>query len=103
MRWREKLYERALKRPIDDQIKARIHSEFQRRRGQIPVPTELSWNAAKPELTIRATGIAFFVKFAHDRMNVDAELSLAAKMLATDENRRHAVRIIESVATDLNL
>ena len=33
------------------------------------------------------------MNFAHDRMVVDAELSLAAKMFATDENRRHAVRI----------
>jgi hypothetical protein len=103
MRWKEKLYERALKRPIDDQTKAIIHSEFRRRRNQIPVPAELSWHAAKPEFTIRAAGIAFVVNFAHDRMVVDAELSLAAKMLATDEHRRHAVRFIESVADDLNL
>ena len=33
-------------------------------------------------------------------MVVNAELSLAAKMFATDENRRHAVRFIESVAND---
>jgi hypothetical protein len=103
MRWREKLYERALKRPIDDRTKAIIHSEFHRRKNQIPVSTELSWHAAKTELTIRATGIAFVVNFTHDRMVVDAELSLAAKMFATDENRRHAVRFIESVADDLNL
>jgi hypothetical protein len=103
MRWKEKLYERALKRPIDDQTKANIHSEFRRRRDQIPVPAELSWHAAKLEFTIRARGIAFVVNFAHDRMVVDAELSLAAKLLATDENRRHAVRFIESVVVDLNL
>jgi hypothetical protein len=103
MRWKEKLYERALKRPIDDQTKAVIDSEFHRRRNQIPMPAQLSWHAAKPEFTIRARGIAFVVNFAHDRMVVDAELSLAAKMFATDENRRHAVRFIESVATDLNL
>jgi hypothetical protein len=103
MRWKEKLYERALKRPIDDQTKATIHSEFHRRRDQIPVPAELSWHAVKPELTIRAKGIAFVVNFTHDHMIVDAELSLAAKLFATDENRRHAVRFIESVADDLNL
>jgi hypothetical protein len=103
MRWKEKLYERTLKRPIDDQTKATIRSEFHRRRDQIPVPAELSWHAAKPELTIRAKGIAFVVNFTHDRMVVDAELSLAAKLFATDENRRHAVRFIESVANDLNL
>ena len=103
MRWKEKLYERALKRPIDDQTKAIIHSEFHRRKDQIPVPAELSWHAAKPEFTIRARGFVFVVNFTHDRMIVDAELSLAAKMFATDENRRHAVRFIESVANELNL
>lgn len=103
MRWKEKLYERTLKRPIDEKIKANIHSEFHKRRAQIPVPTELSWHADKPELTIRTKGIAFVVNFTHDRMVVDAELSLAAKLFATDENRRHAVRFIESVADDLNL
>jgi hypothetical protein len=103
MRWKEKLYERALKRPIDEQTKATIHSEFRRRRDQIPMPTEFSWHTAKPELTIRAKWISFIVNFGHDRMVVDAELSLAAKMFATDENRRHAVRFIESVANDLNL
>ena len=103
MRWKEKLYERALKRPIDDQTKASIHSEFRRRRDQIPMPAELSWHAAKPELTIRGKWISFVVNFTHDRMVVDAELSLAAKMMATEENRRHAVQFIESVANDLNL
>jgi hypothetical protein len=103
MRWKEKLYERALKRPLDEQTKATIHSEFRRRRDQIPMPTELSWHAAKPELTIRAKWISFIVNFTHDRMVVNAELSMAAKMFATDENRRHAVRFIESVANDLNL
>ena len=103
MRWKEKLYERPLKRPIDDETRAAIHSEFRRRRDQIPVPTEFSWHAAKPELTIRSPWISFVVNFAQERMVVDAELSLAAKMFATDENRRHAVRFIESVADELNL
>ena len=41
--------------------------------------------------------------FTGERMVVDAELSLAAKMFATEENRRQAVQFIESVANDLNL
>jgi hypothetical protein len=36
-------------------------------------------------------------------MIVDAELSLAAKMLATKENRRTAVKFMDSIADDLNL
>ena len=103
MRWKEKLYERALQRPIDEQTRAAIHCEFRRWRDQIPVPAELSWNVAEPELTIRSQWISFIVHFTRERMLVNAELSLAAKMFATDENRRHAVRFIESVANHLNL
>jgi hypothetical protein len=103
MRWKEQLYERTLKRPIDEQTRAAIQSEFRRRRNQIPMPAELSWNASKPELTIRSKWISFIVHFTRERMVVDAELSLAAKMFATEENRRHAVHFIDSVANDLNL
>ncbi len=52
MRSKEKLYERPLKRPIDDQTQAVIHSELDRPRAQLPMPTELSWNGTKPELTM---------------------------------------------------
>jgi hypothetical protein len=103
MHLKEKLYERKLKRPIDEEMRAAIYSEFRRRRHQIPMPTELSWNASKPELTIRSRWVSFIVHFTRERMVVDAQLSLAAKMFATEENRRHAVDFIESVANDLNL
>lgn len=63
MRWKEKLYERPLKRPIDEHTRAAIHSELNRRRGQFPIAAELSWNTAKPELTIRAKWISFVVNF----------------------------------------
>ena len=103
MRWKEKLYERALKRPLDEQTRVAIHSEFQGLRSRIPVPAELSWSAGKPELTIRSSLVSFIVQFHPERMVVSAELSLAAKILATDANRREAVRFIESVASNLNL
>jgi hypothetical protein len=103
MRWTETLYERPLKRPIDEQIRAAIHSEFRRRRDQFPMPTELFWSTSKPELTIRSQWVSFIVHFTRERMVVDAELSLTAKMFATKENRRHAVHFIESVANELNL
>lgn len=103
MHWKEKLYERKLKRPIDEKTRAAIQSEFRRRRDQIPIPTELSWNASKPELTIRSQWISFIVHFSREHMVVNAELSVAAKMFATEENRRYAVHFIEGVANDLNL
>ena len=41
MAWREKLYERPLKRPVDTGTLDAIRSEFHRRQHEIPVPTEL--------------------------------------------------------------
>jgi hypothetical protein len=103
MPWKEKLYERPLKRPIDDRARAAIHSEFHRWRDQLPMAAELTWNAAEPELTVRSRWISFFVHFTRERMVVHAELSPAAKMFATDKNRHHAVSLIENVARQLNL
>jgi hypothetical protein len=43
------------------------------------------------------------VHFTPENLVVDAEMSLAAKVLATKENRENAVRFIESIANDLGL
>ena len=64
---------------------------------------ELTWDKTKPEFAIRSKLLSFIVRFTQDEMVVDAELSLAAKMFATQENRNLAVRFIESIAKDLNL
>jgi hypothetical protein len=103
MAWREKLYERRLKRPVDHGTLDAIRSEFHRRQHEIPVPTELLHNPAKPEMTIKTKWLSLVVHFGKETMRVDAELSLAAKMLATNENRQVAVRFIDSIADDLNL
>jgi hypothetical protein len=103
MAWREKLYERSLRRPVDHTTMDAIRSEFQRRKHEIPVAAELHENPAKPEMTIKTKWLSFIVQFTKETMRVDAELSLAAKMLATQENRRFAVQFIDSIANDLNL
>ena len=84
MAWREKLYERRLKRPWTPGRSSAIRSEFHRRRHEIPVPTELHEHPAKPEMTIKTKWLSFIVQFSKETLTVDAELSLAAKMLATD-------------------
>jgi hypothetical protein len=103
MRWTETLYRRRLQRPIDAPTREAISNEFARHRHEIPVPTELQWHEEKPQFTIRSKWLSFVVQFTHEDLVVDAELSLAAKMFATQENRRHAVRLIESVANNLGL
>jgi hypothetical protein len=103
MAWREKLYERRLKRPVDDPTLDAIRSEYLRRRHEIPVPTELLHHPTKPEMTIKSKWLSLIVQFNKETMRVDAELSLAAKVLATNENRQVAVQFIDQIANDLNL
>ena len=67
------------------------------------MPTELQWHPDKPQFTIRAQWLSFVVRFTHDILEVDAELSLAAKTFATQTHRQNAVLIIDSIATDLGL
>jgi hypothetical protein len=76
---------------------------YSRRRHEIPIPTELQWHADRPQFTIRSPLLSLFVRFSREAMQVDAELSLAAKALATTILRRNAIRIIDSIAADLGL
>ena len=101
---KEKLFERRLRRPLDEETRRAIDSEYHQRRHEIPIPTELRWHATHPQFTIKFALLSFVVNFTKDdRMVVDAELSLAARMLASDANRKQAVRFIESIAVDLGL
>src|SRR4051812_43632986 len=101
---KETLLERPLRRPLDAATRRAIESKYIERRHEIPIPTELSWHATHPRFTIRSPLLSFVVNFTDDlRLVVDAELSLAARMLATDANRKQAVRFIESIAVDLGL
>ncbi len=100
----EKLFERRLRRPLDDETRRAIESEYQRRRHEIPIPTQMKWHQTHPRFTISSPLLSFIVNFtADERMVVDAELSLAARMLASDANRKQAVAFIESIAVDLGL
>ena len=100
---RERLYERPLSRAFDDEARQDIEAEFQRRRHEIPIPVEFSWNHTRSSITIESKWVSFLIHFAQGRMVVDAELSFAAKMLATEKNRREVVTLISSVADDLRL
>jgi hypothetical protein len=101
---KEKLFERPLRKPLDDETRRAIEGEYQKRRHEIPIPTEMRWHATHPQFTIRSNLMSFIVNFTHDkRLVVDAELSLAARLLASDANRKQAVQFIESIAIDLGL
>ena len=103
MRWKETLYRRRLRRPFDEPTREAISNEYLRRRHEIPLATEIHWHTEKPQFTIRSHLLSFVVDLGQETLVVDAELSLAAKMLATKANRQHAVQFIESIANDLGL
>jgi hypothetical protein len=47
--------------------------------------------------------MSFVVCFTQESLVVDAELSTAAKLLATKQNRESAVQFIDSIANDLGI
>jgi hypothetical protein len=101
---KETLLERPLKKPLDADTRLAIEGEYRRRRHEFPVATELRWHATHPQFTIRSTLMSFVVQFTTDeRLVVDAEISLAARMLVSDANRKRAVQFIEAIARDLGL
>jgi hypothetical protein len=65
--------------------------------------TELHWHEEKPQFTIRSKLMSLVVHFTAEALVVDAELTLAAKLLATQKNREIAVKFIDSIANDLGL
>jgi hypothetical protein len=103
MRFKEKLCERPLRRQLDGPTRDAIQSEFERRRHLIPVAAELHWDPARPELTIRSKWASFLIQFNAESLVVIVDLSLTAKVVATDEHRRRAIQIIEEVADELDL
>jgi hypothetical protein len=103
MPWKETLYERRLRRPLDEPTRKAIDSVYRQRRHEIPVPTELHWHPAEPQFTIKSRWLSFVGRFTPETLVIDAELTLAAKMMATPEHRSHAVRFIESIANELGL
>jgi hypothetical protein len=103
MHWVERLYERPIKRPLDDQLREAINAVAARRRHELPIAADFAWHATDPVFTIRSNMLSFIVSFAPERFTVDAKMSLAAKMLATESNRKQAIGFFDSIADELDL
>jgi hypothetical protein len=100
----ETLLERPLRKPLDDATREAIDGAYRQRKHEIPIPTELRWHATSPQFTIKSPLMSFIVKFTPDRrLVVVAEFSFAGLMLASDANRKQAVKFIETIAGDLGL
>lgn len=100
---RERLCDRPLKRPLDDEARTGFEAEYHRRKHLIPTPTEFAWDHDRSGFSVRSRWASLFVRFGTDRMVVDADLSLAARMMATDQHRRAAVAFLDGIAADLGL
>lgn len=103
---REKLYERPLRRSLDDQLKSEILQMFESRKSMLPPSVEMSWHPQEPVLALRGPmGVAFFVHFHETRelMEVFAELGFAARMMVTETHRNQARQMIHEIAEELEL
>jgi hypothetical protein len=100
---RDTLYERTLKRPLDANLRTAIDREAAERCRHIPFPTECGWDGQNPVYAIRSSLASFFATFTAERLIVTAELSLAARLAATERNRRLAIEMITAVADKLDL
>lgn len=99
----ECLHERPLRRPFDDSLREAILHEATKRRREIPMPAEFEWHATDPVLTVKSPTMSMTVSFAPDRLAVHAKMSLAARAVATQGNKKKAVQIIEEVAGKFGL
>jgi hypothetical protein len=99
----ECLFERPLKKTLDDGLRRAILEAAARRSGQLPFQAEFEWHADDPVLKLKSSMLPMFAAFAPGRIAVYAKLSLAARMLVTDSNRRRAIRFIEEIADELDL
>jgi hypothetical protein len=103
---KEKLYERKLKRTLDDQLKSEIKSMFESRRGDIPVEVEIAWHPNQPILSLRGPmGVSIHAHFQEplEILEVFAEYGFAARMFVTDHHKAKARDVIHEIAEELEL
>lgn len=100
----ERLHKRPLRRPIDAEALARLRSEYHKRRNGLGVASKLIDHPSDPHrLTIQSRWASLDFRFHDQMMTVDARLSLAARLMATEHNRRRLVRFIDDLADELEL
>jgi P-type E1-E2 ATPase len=99
----ECLFERPLKRALDEELRRAILETAVSRSDQLPFQAEFEWHAVDPVLQFKSSILPLYAAFAPGRIGVYAKLSLATWMLITEGNRRRAVRFIEEIADELDL
>ena len=100
---REKIYERPLSRPLDEETKLAISRRVNEAKDLVPVPIEARWVGDKPMLIITSKWISWTVAFTPKRVVVFAEVSSVGRFLDTKKNRRKLVELLDSTAIAENL
>jgi hypothetical protein len=103
MAWNETLLERPLRRPFDQQTREAIEAEYERRKHEMPVATQFRWHHTEPKFILDSKWLSLTGHFTPERFIVNAKLSLAAKLMVTDEHRRRARQIISEIADSLEI
>jgi len=99
----EPLYERPLRRPFDERTRQAINAEYQRRRHEAPIPTEIHWHPSLPEFILKARGLTIIGRFTEEKFIVAAQLSLPLRLIANDGHRHQARLLIHEIAEGLDL
>ncbi len=97
------LFERPLKRAMDDELRRAILEAAVSRSGQLPFQADFEWHAVDPVLHFKSSILPLAATFTPGRIAVYAKLSLATRMLVTESNRRRAIGFIEEIADELDL
>ncbi len=104
MAWREKLYERQLKRPVDSGDTQgdprRVRAAAARDPG---AARSCSDHPSKPEMTIKTRWLSFIVQFNKETLTGRRRALAGRQDARHPENRQVAVEFIDSIANDLNL
>jgi hypothetical protein len=103
MRPRETLFERHLKRPLDDGLRDELSREAYERCRASGIPAQFGWHEEGSVFSVQTPLASFHAWFTSETVRVWAELSLAARLFATESNRRRAVATIEAIADRLGL
>lgn len=100
---RIRLHERELKRPMDEEGRRALEEAVDRMRERLPIVSKLAWEEEGKTLALRSKMASLLIRMVEERLIVEAELSLAARMMAKKEHVARATRMVEGLADDLGL
>ena len=100
----ETLYQRKMKRTLDQPLRVQISEMIDRHAPTLPVAVTHEWDSNGILLRIRSVMMSFVVSFANNRVVVVVgEMSFAGRLFYTQANRQKAIQFFDEIATELDL